>query len=163
FNWKNLTAALLRRPSVAWPAALPTNPDPAARAHCQSPPRQGIFGGNGIFHSFLFRGAGSLEKGGGRCGVPSDRRGGALGRAGPPLVLALPLAPAAAQPPLQPRDIQEPPHQRPVRRDPAGDPLPPGAIARLGTLRFRYPGRVHAVAFLPDGKTLLSGNGDGTV
>ncbi len=37
-----------------------------------------------------------------------------------------------------------------------GDPLPPGAVARLGTIRLRDPGRV--ITFSPDGKSLRSGN-----
>src|SRR5438477_235510 len=43
---------------------------------------------------------------------------------------------------------------RPARVDEQGDPLPPGAVARLGTLRFRDEGRVEALAYAPDGKTL---------
>jgi WD40 repeat protein len=58
---------------------------------------------------------------------------------------------------------QEPtkkPPQADVRLDFNGDPLPSGAIARLGTPRFRHPGAVHAVAFSEDGK-LLAASSDG--
>ncbi len=53
--------------------------------------------------------------------------------------------------------LQEP---KPAPRvDLAGDPLPEGAISRLGTRRWRTPGRVWSLAFGKDGKTLLVGAG----
>jgi WD40 repeat protein len=43
------------------------------------------------------------------------------------------------------------------------DALPPGAIARLGQVRYRNVGRVFSVAFSPDGKTLVAGAWDGSI
>ncbi len=39
--------------------------------------------------------------------------------------------------------------------DSAGEPLPPGAVQRLGTLRMRYPGGVGGLAYLPDGRGVV--------
>src|SRR5262245_12998477 len=47
---------------------------------------------------------------------------------------------------------------QPARVDRHGDPLPDGALARLGTTRFRYDAT--AVAYSPDGKYLAVGGGD---
>jgi WD40 repeat protein len=55
----------------------------------------------------------------------------------------------------------EPPGEKGPGRDLYGDPLPPGALARLGTVRFRHAGSIHGVAFAPDGKTVASVGSDG--
>ena len=48
------------------------------------------------------------------------------------------------------------------RTDPNGDPLPDGALARLGTLRWRHPDTVTFVAFAAD-NTVLTGSADGVL
>jgi WD40 repeat protein len=53
--------------------------------------------------------------------------------------------------PLPPVEARAP------RVDAFGDPLPDGAFARLGTVRFRQGEQILAVAISPDGKTIASG------
>jgi RNA polymerase sigma factor (sigma-70 family) len=90
-------------------------------------------------------------------------RGAALGRwkvAGTLLLLSAGLAVAAgllARP--QPGDPPPAPPAAPapeVRVDGDGDPLPEGALFRLGSLRLRHRTTLRSVAFTPDGEALVS-------
>lgn len=49
------------------------------------------------------------------------------------------------------------------RTDLYGDPLPPGAVARLGTHRLRHLWEINSVGYAPDGKTIASADGTGVV
>src|SRR5262249_29757588 len=50
-----------------------------------------------------------------------------------------------------------------ARADDGPDELPAGAVARLGSTRFRHPGGINAMVLPPDGKAVLTAGGDGTV
>jgi len=53
------------------------------------------------------------------------------------------------------------PDRNPERVDQCGDPLPEGAVARLGPQRFRYEGYLRRLIYTPDGKTLLGYSNSG--
>jgi WD40 repeat protein len=54
------------------------------------------------------------------------------------------------------------PGQQP-RTDLDGDPLPDGATLRLGSTRWRHGGAGNAIAYSPDGKTILTGGEGGSL
>jgi RNA polymerase sigma factor (sigma-70 family) len=79
---------------------------------------------------------------------------------------APPPSDAAAERAAQPAPADGKPAQRPPEATPAkvdGDPLPEGALGRLGSLRLRHTGLVGTVGFSPDSRLLLSAGGDGVV
>jgi RNA polymerase sigma factor (sigma-70 family) len=60
----------------------------------------------------------------------------------------------AAQRGHEPGPAPKPEGAAAARTDAFGDPLPPGALARLGSVRLRQPAQ--QVMFAPDGKTLIT-------
>src|SRR5262249_16894975 len=66
-----------------------------------------------------------------------------------------PLPRATAQPPVREDQIGGN-LKKDISFDQYGDPLPQGALARLGTMRLRHHEQVRGVAFSPGGKILAS-------
>jgi RNA polymerase sigma factor (sigma-70 family) len=67
----------------------------------------------------------------------------------------------AGRPPAAPPSTET--AERPARTDLHGDPLPPGAMARLGTVRFRHQDFVTHAVFSRDGKALIAGDASGLI
>jgi WD40 repeat protein len=86
----------------------------------------------------------------------------ALGASAVALVYRTPAKPPDDNPPAVPSASKKADAGKPeVRVDAQGDLLPAGAIARLGTVRFRHADRITLTAFTPDGKRLVSRGDDG--
>jgi WD40 repeat protein len=77
------------------------------------------------------------------------------------LVLAAGVALAAhrfAGPPAKgAKAVPSAPASKRARTDALGDPLPPGAVMRLGSVRLVHDGAASCAAYSPDGKLLASG------
>ncbi len=120
----------------------------------------------------LLRRTGLVAKPGAAAGASARLAGESL-RAGPAgiakalatVLLAAALVSAAAlavrPPDAKPADRPAPGHkaERPAV-DPHGDPLPEGALLRLGTVRFRHANGIQAAVLSPDGTTLATAGHD---
>jgi RNA polymerase sigma factor (sigma-70 family) len=87
-----------------------------------------------------------------------------LAIAGVGVLASQPEKPQAAPPPPAAHPAEQPQAEpvAAVRNDQYGDPLPDGALARLGTARLRHAW-LHQILFSADGKTLLSTGGDNLI
>jgi RNA polymerase sigma factor (sigma-70 family) len=86
---------------------------------------------------------------------------GSLTLAGGVFFLPMATSPAAKGPPVaQLPQVKEQPPLAP-RLDRYGDPMPSGAINRLGSLHFRHADAVHNVIYTRDGKAIASTSNDG--
>jgi WD40 repeat protein len=81
----------------------------------------------------------------------------------PVLALSCALPLAAGSEPVTAAAGRPPAGAALARDDPRSDPLPPGALLRIGTTRLRHGAWVYSAAFSPDGTMLVSGGDDHTV
>src|SRR5581483_4167945 len=78
------------------------------------------------------------------------------------LAAAQPGGPAREEPPAAAQVVGRArgPAEAAGRVDRLGDPLPPGALLRLGTVRFQHGKGIEAAALAPDGKLLVTAGTD---
>jgi WD40 repeat protein len=77
----------------------------------------------------------------------------------PAILIARPTVPPET-PAFAPLPITIPSTPKTPRVDFYGDPLPPGATARLGTVRHRQSSPIHKIAYSPDGKYVITDGDD---
>jgi RNA polymerase sigma factor (sigma-70 family) len=74
------------------------------------------------------------------------------------------LAPKPSEPePLASESPEKSKSQKAERTDLYGDPLPPGALVRMGTVRFRHTNLIGNVAYSPNGRILAAAGHGGII
>lgn len=85
---------------------------------------------------------------------------GLFGAAGASVWPFAPSTLAGVDPAANPQGLAPPVQEPAPVKDALGDPLPPGAVARLGTVRWRHAGPVQFVALSPGGKAVVTAAND---
>ena len=85
---------------------------------------------------------------------------GAVARAAPMPLNAPQAEGAHARPGPQAAPVPAAPPSRSPKVDRYGDPLPSGAAMRLGTVRFRHDQSIDHVVYAPDGRSVVTGDGE---
>src|SRR5207248_6361111 len=73
------------------------------------------------------------------------------------------LVSAGSSPSIQAKPGQPSNKSKQVRVDQYGDPLPDGAISRLGTVRWHHGAKITSLAFTLKGKAAVSAGEDGSI
>src|SRR5262245_19531022 len=76
------------------------------------------------------------------------------------VAILFPFSHIARSQPATPPTPKPEPKAKQVRTDLFGDPLPPGALTRMGRERARHGPFFYCVVFAPDGKSLASADDD---